>query len=85
MGRSGVQEHTDQLEGGILDDQNNLVPDVIAVTRRISPFGCTLYPTQDFLPLFIQVPSFDRPVFASSTRDLCLFDLPGSVVIIEAS
>jgi len=42
MRRSWVEEHADRMEGGILDDQCQLVPDVMAVTRRISPFELSL-------------------------------------------
>ncbi len=42
MRRSWVEEYADRMEGGILDDQCQLVPDVMAVTRRIAPFELSL-------------------------------------------
>ncbi len=38
MGRSRMEEDADRMEGGILNDQRQLITDVMAMTGRIAPF-----------------------------------------------
>ena len=46
-----MEEYANRMEGGMLDDQRQFVPDVMAVTGRIPPFELT------FLELFFRIGS----------------------------
>ncbi len=54
MRRSRREEYADRMEGGILDDQGQLITDVMAMTGRIAPFELS------FLELFFREGSPER-------------------------